>query len=244
MIRLILVVLFLVLFFIVSIPLYLAEWLIGKKFPHARDISSLRIVQWAFRVIAFLAGCKVTVIGWENIPRDEAVLYIGNHRSLFDIVVTYARCPGLTGYMAKKELEKIPFLSTWMRYVYCLFLDRKDIRQGLQTILKGIEYIKNGVSICIFPEGTRSTGGDQTDLLPFHEGSFKLASKTGCPIVPFALTGTSRVFEEHFPFIKRSEITLEYGKPFRVSDLPKEKRKAVGAYTREIIQDMVAKNAK
>lgn len=244
MIRLILVALFLILFFIVSIPLYLVEWLIEKKFPRARDISSLRIVQWALKVIAFLSGCKVKVIGEENVPKDEAVLYIGNHRSYFDIVVTYSRCPGLTGYMAKKELEKIPFLSVWMRYLYCLFLDRKDIRQGLQTILKGIEYIKSGISICIFPEGTRGTGSDQSELLPFHEGSFKLASKTNCLIVPFALTGTSQVFEDHIPFIRRSEITLEYGKPFRVSELSKENKKAVGAYTQGLIREMITKNVK
>ena len=100
MIRLIFVALFLVIFLILSIPVFLIEWLIGKVNPHARDISSLRIVQGAFYVIAFLSGCHVTVKGMENVPKDEAVLYIGNHRSYFDVVLTYARCPGLTSYMA------------------------------------------------------------------------------------------------------------------------------------------------
>ena len=81
MIRLIFVALFLVIFLILSIPVFLIEWLIGKVNPHARDISSLRIVQGAFYVIAFLSGCHVTVKGMENVPKDEAVLYIGNHRS-------------------------------------------------------------------------------------------------------------------------------------------------------------------
>lgn len=243
MIRLLVIALFLIVFFIFSIPLYLIEWLIGKVNPHARDISSLRIVQGAFKIILFLSGCKLKVIGEEYVPKDEAVLYIGNHRSFFDVVITYARCPGLTGYLAKKEIEKVPFLSTWMRYLYCLFLDRKDIKQGLKTILTAIDHVKQGISIFIFPEGTRSTGADQAELLPFHEGSFKVATKTDCLIVPVAITNTSQILEDHFPFIKSTQVTLEYGKPFRPSELSKEDRKVIGSYTRDIIQEMVKKNS-
>ncbi len=243
MIHLLLVALFLIIFLILSIPVFLVEWLIGKKNPALRDISSLRIVQWAFKIILLLAGCRITVIGEENIPKDKAVLYIGNHRGFFDTVITYARCPLPTGYMAKKNLEKVPLLSVWMKLLHCLFLDREDIRQGLKTILKGIEYIRRNISVCVFPEGTRSTGDDQTDLLPFREGAFKISTKTDCPIVPFALTNTSAIFEDHLPFIKGTHVTLEYGKPFRPSELEKADRKAIGAYTRNIIIDMVKKNA-
>ena len=242
MIRLIFVALFLVIFLILSIPVFLIEWLIGKVNPHARDISSLRIVQGAFYVIAFLSGCHVTVKGMENVPKDEAVLYIGNHRSYFDVVLTYARCPGLTSYMAKKEVARVPLLSTWMRFLHCLFLDRKDIKQGLKTILAAIDLIKNGISVCIFPEGTRSTGPEQTELLPFHEGSFKVATKTDCLIVPMAMTNTSRIFEDHIPFIRSTDVVIEYGKPFRPSELTKEQKKGIGGYTRGIIQEMVQNN--
>ena len=242
MIRLIFVALFLVIFLILSIPVFLIEWLIGKVNPHARDISSLRIVQGAFYVIAFLSGCHVTVKGMENVPKDEAVLYIGNHRSYFDVVLTYARCPGLTSYMAKKEVARVPLLSTWMRFLHCLFLDRKDIKQGLKTILAAIDLIKNGISVCIFPEGTRSTGPEQTELLPFHEGSFKVATKTDCQIVPMAITNTSRIFEDHIPFIRSTDVVIEYGKPFRPSELTKEQKKGIGGYTRGIIQEMVQNN--
>ena len=242
MIRLIFVALFLVIFLILSIPVFLIEWLIGKVNPHARDISSLRIVQGAFYVIAFLSGSHVTVKGMENVPKDEAVLYIGNHRSYFDVVLTYARCPGLTSYMAKKEVARVPLLSTWMRFLHCLFLDRKDIKQGLKTILAAIDLIKNGISVCIFPEGTRSTGPEQTELLPFHEGSFKVATKTDCLIVPMAITNTSRIFEDHIPFIRSTDVVIEYGKPFRPSELTKEQKKGIGGYTRGIIQEMVQNN--
>lgn len=152
MIRVFLIAVFLIVFFLLSIPVFLIEWIIGKFNPRVRDISSLRIVQWAFKVVIFLSGVKLTVIGEENVPKDQPVLYIGNHRSYFDIVLTYARCPGLTGYVAKKEMLKIPFLSRWMKFLYCLFLDRTDIKAGLKTILTAIDYVKNGISIMIFPE--------------------------------------------------------------------------------------------
>ena len=161
MIRLIFVVLFLVLFLIIGIPVLGIEWLIGKVSKKSMDYSSLRLVQWAFKVITALAGIELTVIGEENVP-DEPVLFIGNHRSYFDIVITYARCKNLTGYIAKKEMLSIPLLRTWMKRLYCLFLDRENPKEGLKTILQAIDYVKHGVSICIFPEGTRNNGEEST----------------------------------------------------------------------------------
>ena len=142
MFRFICIVIFLILFLILTIPILIVEWIIGKFAPNARDISSLRIVQWGFKVILKITGVKTTVIGEENIP-DEAVLFVGNHRSYFDILLTYSRCKRLTGYVAKKEMEKYLTLTTWMRRLYCLFLDRSDPKQGLKTILTAIDYIKS-----------------------------------------------------------------------------------------------------
>ena len=91
MIRALLIVILVVAFLILSIPILIVEWIIGKFNPYARDISSLRIVQFMFKLILFVAGTKVTVIGEDRIPKDMPVLYVGNHRSYFDIVLTYAR---------------------------------------------------------------------------------------------------------------------------------------------------------
>ena len=242
MLRFLLIVLFVVVFLILSIPVFLAEWIIGKRNPGLRDMSSLRIVQWAFRVIIRLAGIRLTVIGEERVPKDTPVLYIGNHRSYFDIVLTYARCPGRTGYIAKKEMERYPLLSNWMKYLHCLFLDRKDIKQGLKTILTAIEKIKSGISICIFPEGTRNKNQDESELLPFHEGSFKIASKTGCPIVPIAMNNTAEIFEAHFPKVKPCHVVIEYCAPVYVKDLDRDAQKHLGTYTRNIIQETIKKN--
>ena len=152
--RTILVVLYVFLFLLLGLPVLGIEWIISKFNKQAADISQLRIVQWGFRCVSFLSGIKLTVKGEENVPTDQPVLYIGNHRSFFDIVVTYARCPGLTGYISKDGVNKVPILGLWMRRLYCLFLDRKDLKQGLKVILTAIDQVKSGISICIFPEGT------------------------------------------------------------------------------------------
>ena len=143
MIRLVIVAITVIGFLILSIPILFVEWIIGKFSPRTKEISSLRIIQAVFKFILWEAGTKVTIIGEENVPKDTPVLYIGNHRSYFDIVLSYSRCPIRTGYIAKKEMERYPLLSNWMRYLHCLFLDRKDIKQGLKTILTAIEKIKS-----------------------------------------------------------------------------------------------------
>lgn len=241
MIRFICIAVFLILYLILSIPVFLVEWIIGKFNRRAKDISSLRIVQWGFKVILKMTGVTTTVIGEENVP-DEPVLFIGNHRSYFDILLTYSRCRRLTGYVAKKEMEKIPLLSTWMKNLYCLFLDRDNMREGLKTILQAIYYVKNGISICIFPEGTRNNG-EELSMLPFRDGALKIAEKTGCAIIPISMNNTADIFEAHFPRVKKVHVVIEYGKPIYPKELDKETRKHLGIYCHDLIQDTIKKNA-
>lgn len=240
MIRFIATASFITIFLILCIPVYLIEYIIGKFNKNLMDRSSMAAVQWAFRVVIFLSGVKITVLGKENIPADRASLFVGNHRGFFDIVILYFLAPAPMGFVAKKEMEKVPLLSIWMKYIHCLFLDRSNAKEGLKTILKGIEEVKSGISICIFPEGTRSRDGK---MLPFKEGSLKIAEKSGCPIVPVAINNTAEVFENQFPKIRPAHVVVEYGKPFTAKALAPEARKFIGAYTQSIIQDMHDKNA-
>ena len=242
MIRFILVILTAFLYLILSIPVLLVLLLIRKKKPEVCDKVSRALIRWIFRVILFFSGTKVTVKGQENIPKDRAVLYIGNHRSYFDILVTYTTVPGSCGFVAKKELSRIPLLKNWMELIHCLFLDRSDIKQGLQMILSGCEEIKSGTSICIFPEGTRNRNQDELDMLPFHEGSFKIATKTKCPVIPIAISNSADIFEAHFPKIKPAKVVVEYGKPIYPDELSKEDKKHIGEYTQNIIHEMLVKN--
>lgn len=241
MIRFIFVVLVLFLFLLFGIPILLIEQLIGLKNKQAKDLSSLRIVQYAFRLIIWISGVDVTVIGEANIP-DEPVLFAGNHRSYFDIVLTYARCKRLTGYIAKKEMLRYPLLRDWMRALYCIFLDRDNVKEGLKSILEAIDYVKSGVSICIFPEGTRNRG-EELSMLPFKKGSLKIAEKSGCAIIPMSINNTNNIFEAHIPKIKRTHVIIEYGTPVYPKTLDKDTKKHLEEYIQNIIQETINKNA-
>lgn len=237
--RTICVAIFLFFFFILSIPLYLIETIIGKFNPRLKVRTSQSIVVTAFRVILLGCGVRKTVIGLENIPKDEAVLYVSNHRSYFDILIGYTTVPTLTGFVAKKEIKKIPFIRVWMRYLNCLFLDRDNIREGLKMILEGIDLVHNGYSVFISPEGTRN---HNREMLPFKEGSLKIAEKTNCAIIPVAMNNTDNLLENHMPWIHGGHVVIEYGKPIYPGDLDKDTRKFLGAYVQNIIKEMLEKN--
>lgn len=233
MFRFIIIVTYLILFLILSIPVLLAEWIIGKFNPGLKDRSSKAIVGWGFRCIVRLAGIDLIVRGKEKIPEDTAVLYVGNHRSYFDIVLTLSIFPRVTGYVAKLEMRKWPLLNLWMKNIHCLFLDRNNIKEGLKTILKGAEEVKNGISLCIFPEGTRNKVNDT--FLPFHDGSFKIAERGGVPVVPMVIVNSAGAFEDHLPKVKKAKVVIEFQEPIYIDKLEKDVRKSLGSYVSEII---------
>ncbi len=242
MLRMLICITFVVLFLIVMIPVGLFLIILEKINRPAKDRISMALVRWAFKVLLSLAGTKLTVMGEEKIPRDRPVLYVGNHRSFFDIVSTGSRVFRPTGYIAKKELLKVPLLNWWMYNIRCEFLDRKDVRQGLEVILSCIKKMKEeGVSYFIFPEGTRNDGKEGT-LLPFHEGSLKIADKSGCPIVPVAISNTHEILEAHFPSLRKSDVIIEYCAPIYVSEMSREEKKALSQRVYDIILEKLAEH--
>ena len=230
------IVLMVALFFCLPYHLYMKQ--LWKKNPEKSWEKARRFVSGFFRFELKLSGCKVNVIGKENIPQDGPVLFVGNHRSYFDILIYHEAIGKPLGFLAKKEMEKVPLLSTWMRFVYCLFLDRENPKEGLKTILQAIDYVKKGISICIFPEGTRNKGEELT-MLPFKEGAFKIATKSKCKIVPMAIMGTNEIFEDHLPWVKKRHVVIRYGTPIDPASLSKEEQKHLGAHCREVIVDML-----
>lgn len=240
--RTIIALLFIILFLVLSIPFLGIMWIYSKINRKKADLIQLKTVQIVFKIVLFISGTKVTVNGKENLPdKDEAVLYVCNHQSIFDIIVTYSMCPGLTGYISKDSIEKIPLLSLWMKRLHCLFLNRTDVKEGMKTILTAIDQVKSGISICIFPEGTRNKDSVHPEkLLTFKDGSFKIAQKTGCKIVPIAINGTSGIFENHLPWIKSHPVSVSYGVPIELSSLSKEDSKHIGAYVQIIVSQMLS----
>ncbi len=240
MIRFIIIVVFVVLFLIISIPLLLIEWVLGKCNKPLRDKSSLAIVKFAFNVCLFVAGTKITVIGKENIPTDTPVLYVGNHRSYFDTLLTYHEAIRPTGCVAKEEMRRYPLLSNWMSCLSCTFLDRSDLKKGMQTIKDNIELLKSGISVNVYPEGTRNRSEDV--LLPFHDGSLKMAERSGCPIVPVTTNNSDAIFEKQFPRIVPRHVIIEYSKPIYMNEMSREEKKMVSTTIQEILTTNYLKN--
>ena len=152
---------------------------------------------WA-KFVMWLSGAKVKVYGTENIPKDEAVLFVGNHQSNFDIPLLLSSIDVPRGFIAKKELEKWPIISMWMRYINCIFMDRSNIRKSAEAIVQGIQILKKGYSMVIFPEGTRSKGKKVT-----INGSYKLLEANGGKIRP-------------------ADVEVYFHKPIDVTNLSKE----------------------
>lgn len=234
--RTILVYLSLVLFLILSLPAFLIITFIGLFSEHTKSVLSQKAASCFFRFVMIFSGTKRIVLGLDHIPQNEAVLYVANHRGLADIAVSYATLPALTGFVAKKEMAKVPIMSWWMKNLHCLFLDRENIKNGLKTILTGVEYIKKGYSMFIMPEGTRNKG---KEMLPFKEGSLKMAEKTGCAIIPVAISNSDAVFEKQFPWVKKATVVLHYGTPIYPNDLDKETKKHLGLHVQQIIAQML-----
>ena len=239
--RLFCVGIFLLLYTIISLPLFLILYIVGKFDMKKKAIISQKIVvNMGFRPILWISGVKLTVKGRENILKDQAALYVFNHRGFFDILAGYTTAPYPTAFVSKKEIGKVPMLSRWMKYMNCLFLDRDDIKQGMQTIAQGIELLKNGTSVYIAPEGTRNSGDE---LLEFHAASFKLADKSGCPVVPVALNNTDAVLEQHLPWIRKAHVIIEYCEPIYMSQMERSEKKAVSRTARSIIGDKIKANS-
>ena len=252
MIRLIIIFIFLVLFFLIGLISNICIMLIRRKNPdRATDISN-HIVGNGFSLILLIAGTKKIVNGLDNIPESSA-LYVGNHRSYFDIVITHSsvkkagksgkyRVP--LGFIAKIEIDKVPFLRTWMRNIGCLFLDRKDTRSALKSILTGVDILKQGhQSLVIYPEGTR---GHKDTMAPFKKGSFKLAEKSGVPIVPVAIIGSDDVFENN-PWILKvrpRKVYLTFGEPIDTASLDKETLKHIDTYVQDKVSELIEKTKK
>lgn len=237
MIRTIFLYSYVVVLLILSLPILLVEWIIGKFNPHAKDVSCLWIARTlVLNPVLFFMGAKITAYGVENIPSDRPVVYMANHRGMMDCLLLYRYFKGVCGFVSKAEVKKIPLVNLWMNNLNCLYVDRDDIRDGLKMILAGIEKLKNGISICIMPEGTRS----KTDeLLPFKEGSMKLATKTGCPIIPVAITGSADLFENHKPWFGPSNITVTFGKPIDAKALSRDQQRNLGAHVRDVVGAML-----
>lgn len=187
--------------------------------------------RWASSLIR-VGGGNVSVYGLEHIPEDEPVLFVSNHQGNFDIPVILSNVPRKTGFISKIEVMKLPMIRSWMSHLDCVFLDRKDRRQAVKSISAGAESLKNGHSLVIFPEGTRSKG---RPVQAFKTGSFKLATKSGVPIIPVTIEGTHAMMESKNNRITPGDVSITFGEPLRIHQDEKMSMAELAEATRQRI---------
>ncbi len=237
--RTIIALIWVVVYVIIAIPAMICMAFIHGKDPWKAERIARFWMSFLFRGLLFIAGTRVTVKGLEQVPKDQAVVYIGNHRSYFDIILTYALCNRPTSYVAKAELQNIPLFGLWGKMMMCLFFDPHDMKASLKMILEGINRLKSGISVFIFPEGGRNRAEALLPLNEFKDGSFRLASKSGCPVVPVALAKIDDIWEAHFPWLRKTSVTIVYGTPVYLKDLSAEDQKYPGRYFKNLVESML-----
>ena len=198
------------------------EQIVRKHIPH-----------WS-RQILKITGVQLSVTGLENIPKDTACVFVGNHRSYYDIPLLLASLDAPHGILAKEELEKIPLLNRWMKLLGCVFVQRDDIRASVRALNDATAIVESGKSFVIFPEGTRYKG-EEGGAGEFKNGAFRIAIKTGVPVVPVAISGARALFENHGNTCTPGPVQIKVLPPIQTAGMSKAEQKQLPDAVRQTI---------
>jgi 1-acyl-sn-glycerol-3-phosphate acyltransferase len=176
-----------------------------------RKVSGSLMRIWT-RTVLVIYGVKVNVIGAENVKPGEGKIYISNHASYLDIFVQLAKLPDSVRMVYKKEINIVPLLGWAMAAVGFVSIDRKNVRSAMRSLDKAAERIKKGLSIVIYPEGTRTRDGSVGE---FKRGMFYLAEKSEADIVPVTLSNSFQLMPGGSGRVKSGVINMVIGKPLK-----------------------------
>jgi len=190
--------------------------------------------------ILFVLGVKMKVTGFENIEKGKNYIILANHTSNLDIPMLSAALPMIFYYVAKKELQRIPFLGWGMMAAGIIFVDRKNKARAIRSMRIAGRKIKNGKSIMIFPEGTFD---GSHGLLPFKKGAFHLAMHSQTDILPIAIVGANILWPEHTNLeIKSGHVELRIGKVISAQGLTPNNIKDIVLVTKQSIENLIQDN--
>lgn len=209
-------------------------------FKTADAIAYKNVPEWCNTLVK-LAGVEISVTGRENIPENTPCVFVANHRGLWDIPLMLTCLGKPIPLIAKIESKKIPLIRSWMELLHCLFIDRQDARQSIKVLGEAEELVKQGYSIGIFPEGTRYKG-EEGGMGKFLSGGFRVAAKTGAPVVPVVLYNTRACLEGDGRFImKPNKVAVHILPPIPTEGLDKAALKALPEQVESIVREELAK---
>ena len=195
---------------------------------------------WANSIL-WVARAKITVSGAEKLDPNRSYIYMPNHQSNADIPLLLGRLPMQFRWLAKAELFKIPIFGRAMRGVGYISIDRSNRKSAFESLKRAAQTIRNGTSVLIFPEGTRSRDGN---ILPFKKGGFVLSVDSGVPIVPIIIRGTREIIPKGHFMIRPAPITMQILDPVETSGYTRKTKDALLANIRSILIDNFKKESR
>lgn len=181
------------------------------------------------------AKIDLDIIGQDKVNLDETYLIISNHLGIVDITTVMKSFPNFVTFVSKVELSKLPIFTEWLRTAGCIFIDRNDTRSSIIELNKGIEVLKSGISMCVFPEGKRNNTGQ---IEEFKKGSFKLALKSGVKILPMVLHGTRGIYEDNNNRIGDGKVKVRILDPIDIHSLNSDELKNLHVIVRERMNEV------
>jgi 1-acyl-sn-glycerol-3-phosphate acyltransferase len=161
-------------------------------------------------LLIWAGGAKVRVTGQENVDPTQPTIYVSNHQSTLDIPVHFVTVPVNFRYVAKHQLSFVPLIGWYLALAGHIFVNRSNRTKAIGSLDAAAAKIRNGTSVFLYPEGTRSDDGR---VLPFKKGPFALALKAGVPIVPITIEGTGKVMPKNSWNITPGPVHVKIGKP-------------------------------
>ena len=199
------------------------------------ELEKWQHIQYILKRAIIGGNIDLVVTGLENIPQENGFMLYANHQGMFDVLAIAATCDNPLGAVLKKELYNVPFLHQIALCTNSFAMDREDVRQSLTVIQNVTEEVKKGRNYLIFPEGTRSRNGNE--MLEFHGGSFRCATKSKCPILPIALVDSYKVLDEKGS--KPVRLQIHYLKPIPYEEYAGMKPAEVAQLVRSRIEEKV-----
>jgi 1-acyl-sn-glycerol-3-phosphate acyltransferase len=187
---------------------------------------------WAWLILK-TCGVDVEVEGQQSLVPGRTYVLASNHQSLFDTPIVFAYLPLSFRILYKKSLNRIPFLGWHLFLSGHVGVERENPTRARASLDHAAERIRRGMSVVVFPEGTRSYDGV---MRPFRKGSFRLALKAGTPIVPLSISGSYRVMKRGKVTVYPGKVTLRIGEPIAVEGLTEEDAPTLSDRVREVVQ--------
>jgi len=170
---------------------------------------------WA-KLVLRIFGVRVHLSGLENLEPGKSYVYVSNHASMFDIPAVIGNIPDEVRIVFKKELSYVPIWGWALAVGHYVSIDRFSAKDALKSLDEAAEKIRQGASVLLFAEGTRTRTGK---LQPFKRGAFSLAARSGIPIVPLTINNSFNILPKGSLHIRPADIALIVDKPIPTNDV-------------------------